>query len=121
MAYTYIWETRGLHRIFSGDITGDEILESNFELHANPKYNKIDYVIDDFSGIASCAIDHSHLEVIAKTNDIIAMTKGALKIALAVVDDEAIALAHTYKKMTENSRFQCEVFLSINEALDWVK
>jgi len=121
MAYTNIWKTNGLHRKFTGAITGDEFLESNFELHANPKYHKIDYVIDDFTDITSCTIDRRHLEVIAKTNDIIAMTKGTLKIALAVVGDEAISLAHAYKDITENSRFQCEVFLSLNEALDWVK
>lgn len=121
MAYTNIWKPNGLHRKFAGEITGDEILESNFELHANPKYHTIDYVIDDFTGITSHAIDRNHLEVIARTNDIIAMTKGPLKIALAVVDDEAIALAHAYKKITKNSRFQCEVFFSLNEAFDWVK
>ena len=121
MAFTNTWTNNGLHRKFAGDISGDEILESNFEIHANPKFQKISYVIDDFIDITSLAMDREHLEIMAKTDDIISMTKGALKIALVVADDKGIKLAQTYKKITEDSLFQVEVFLSLDEALNWAK
>jgi hypothetical protein len=121
MPYINIWEPDGLYRAFTGEISGDEILESNFELHANPKYHNISYIIDDFTGATSCAIDINHLEILAKTNNIISMTKGNLKIALAVVDTEAIELAYAYKNITANSRFQCEIFLNLHDAKEWVK
>ena len=121
MASINTWSDNGLHRKFAGNVTGDEILESNFELHENPKFQKISYVINDFIDITSYAIDREHLEIIAKTDSIISMTKGALKTALVVADDESTELAYAYKKITEGSLFQCEVFLSFDEALDWVK
>ena len=122
MSHTNIWKNKGLHREFSGVVTGEEILESNFELHANPKFHEINYIIDDFSHVSHLAMDADHIKILAKTNNIIAMSKGKLKMALLLKDDGLglQELAEHYIALTQNSRFQIKIFYTLEDIQKWV-
>ena len=120
MPHSLIWETDGLYRKFTGDIDTFEVLNSNFELHEHPRFKDIKYIINDFTEVASISIESSHTEIFAKTDEIIANTKGKLKIALFIIQEAHLPLAKSYREEMKGNRFECEIFASIKEAREWV-
>ena len=120
MPYTNTWETDGLYRKFTGKISGDEILESNFELHTDPDFQKIKYIINDFTEVTGHSIETIHTKVYALTDEMVSRTKGKLKIALVVTQDPLIALANSYREEMIGNRFECDIFQTIEDARKWV-
>jgi len=120
MPYTLTWASNGLFRKFTGNVSGDEILKSNFELHVDPYFQDITYVINDFTEMTSHSIETSHTEVYAKTDDIVSNTKGRLKIALIVSQADHIELANSYCEQMEDKIFECEIFRTEKDARIWV-
>ena len=120
MPYTNTWESEGLYRVFVGEITGDEILESNYELHEDPNFQAIKYIINDFIEVTGHSIVTAHTKAYATSDNIISNTKGKLKIALVVTQPPLLALANSYREQMRGKLFECEIFQSIEDARKWV-
>lgn len=120
MSHTNTWETEGLYRKFTGYVSGEEILKSNFELHAHPDFNKLKYIINDFTEMSDHSIEIAHAKVYATTDDVVSVTKGALKIALLITQADLLILANNYRVHLKNETFECEIFKTIEEARAWI-
>ena len=120
MSYINTWESEGLYRKFVGEINGDEILESNYELQADPNFQEIKYIINDFTEVTGHSIETAHTKAYATSDDIISNTKGKLKIALVVTQTPLIALANSYREQMIGKLFECEIFRTIQDARKWV-
>lgn len=119
MAHTYLWESAGLYRKFVGEISGEEILTSNFEIQNREEFMTIKYIINDFTDISGYTVNKAHTGIYARTDDIISDTKGKLKIAIVADKDEIIALAESYRQQMTNRQFSCEIFKTLQEAKKW--
>lgn len=121
MSHTNHFETAGLYRHFNGHVSGEEILQGNLQLHSDPRFKGLRYVINDFSQIDSHSIAPLHTKVYASTDNIIAKTKHALCIALVVTTPEHEALARHYRQNLQADAFQCGIFHSVDEARAWLE
>ena len=119
MPHTIIWESEGLYREFTGEISGDEILESNLELHIHPDFQSIKYIINDFTKVTTHSIEINHTKAYATTDKVISNSKGRLKIAIVVVNDSLIDLAQGYREQMLESLFECEIFKALESARSW--
>lgn len=120
MAHTIIWKQNCLYRKFTGEITAEEILKSNFDMHAHPRFAKIKYLVNDFSEVTAAHMDEGHTQIFASTDDIISDTKGKLKIAIVTSNNPAhIELAEGYRAAMEHKLFECEIFASVKDAKQW--
>jgi len=119
MSHTNNWETNGLYRKFSGILCGDEILNSNFELHTDPRFQDIKYIINDFLDVTEFSIKTTHTSAYAKSDEIISNAKIKLRIAILVTNPELIDLANDYRNKMKDCSFDCEIFQTIEEARKW--
>lgn len=119
MPHTNTWEPGGLYRKFTGKISGEEILESNFELQANPDFQEIKYIINDFTEVTGHSIETVHTKVYASTDEMASNTKFNLKIALVVTQDPLITLANSYREEMIGNKFECDIFQTIEDARKW--
>jgi len=120
MPHENSWNSESLYRKFSGEISGEEILESNFELQAHPNFSVIKYIINDFTNVTEHTVKAMHANVYAKTDNIIANTKGKLKIALVVPPTSpVIEVANNYREQMRGSLFSCEIFSTFKDAENW--
>ncbi|MCK4839447.1 MAG: hypothetical protein KAS94_11645 [Desulfobulbaceae bacterium] len=119
MSHTNTWETNGLYRKFTGVITAGEILESNFKIHVHPDFQKIKYIINDFTEISEHSLEKLHMKAYALTDDVISETKGHLKIAIVVNQDALIDLAKNYRQQMKDKMFECEIFQTVDDARSW--
>ena len=120
MSHTKTWESGGLYRKFTGKISGEEILESNFDLHMDSNFQTLNYIINDFTEVTDHSVEITHTKVYASTDEIISNTKGKLKIALVVTQDPLIVLANSYREEMIGKRFECDIFNTIEDAREWV-
>lgn len=109
-----------MYRKFTGTITSIEILESNLELHVHPGFEKIKYIINDFSEVTGHTVVEGHTRAYASSDDMASITKGRMKIAIVVDKEPLVALARAYQEQMEGKIFECEVFQSLGEAREWV-
>ena len=120
MAHTNTWNENGVFRKFTGKISPEEILKSNFDMHEDPRFENIKYIINDFTGVTEHEVNKDHTKIYATTDDIISDTKGNLKIAIVAIQDAHIALANNYREEMKNKFFKCEIFQTVEDAQKWV-
>lgn len=120
MAHTISWNIEGIIRNFSDEISPDEILQSNFDIHNQPKFENVKYIINDFREVTSLNVDTAVTKIYASTDDIIARTKGKLLIAIIATHKEHLALAENYQKEMKNNLFKCEIFKNLEDAQKWI-
>lgn len=119
MPNTLIWKPHYLFRKFTGDVTGEEILKSNFDLQAQPGFAAIKYIVNDFTDVSTLLIDTHHTKIYASTDDIISETKGKFKIAIVVNQKAHVDLAKSYRDSLTNNLFDCEIFETVEDAKKW--
>lgn len=120
MAHTNIWKSDGLYRIFTGEVSGDEILISNLELQSDIRFKDIEYVINDFSEITGHSIGVTHTEAYALVDQVISRTKHTLKIALVVPQPSFLDLAKNYCEFMRDQTFECNILQTVAEAQSWI-
>ena len=121
MPHKNTWNANGVLRKFSDEVNGDEILKSNFDLHVDPRFREIKYIINDFTDTKTLLLDTTHTRTYASTDDIISEIKGEFKIAIVVNKDEHIALANAYQQQLKSNLFTCEIFKTLDEAQTWAE
>ncbi len=120
MPYTNNWQEKGLYRKFTGTISGIEILEANLKLHVDPRFNNIEYVLNDFTEVGDLRVETKHTSAYAASDKVISDRMHGLKIALVVTTELQIELANAYREQMKDSNFKCEVFTSLDDAYKWV-
>lgn len=120
MSHTNTWEPDGIYRKFTDTVSGDEILESNFELQSSPNFLSIHYIINDFTEVTGHSIEVVHTKAYASTDEVISASKLNLKIALIVTQGPLIELAYGYREQMKSNRFECEILETIEAARDWI-
>jgi hypothetical protein len=57
-----IWEDHGVVRQFSGKVGDREFIQSSIEIQADPRFDNLGYVIQDFSRCTELAVDDDTIE-----------------------------------------------------------
>jgi len=84
MTYDLQWLDKGLYRRFSGAIDGEEIANSNLQLHGDPRFDELQFIIDDFSGIDAIDLADGDLSLIANINKVGEVHSRDVKIAVVL-------------------------------------
>ena len=119
MAHENIWEEKGLYRVFSNVISGKEVLDSNLELHGDPRFDTINYVLNDFSTIEDFQVSEMDITLIANIDAVAARSKPALKIAIVATYEPLLEWIHKYSEKMVNSIFETHLFDNLEDARQW--
>lgn len=120
MPHTILWKKNGVVRKSNGTISGEEILQSNFDLQAHLKFGDLKYIVNDFTSVTEHNIELGHTKAYAASDDIISNTIYELKIAIVVIQEDLIDLASYYKYQMTNMYFDYEIFESEENARQWI-
>ena len=120
MSHEITWRENGIYRKFSNIVHPEEILQSNFATHEDPRFLEVDYIINDFIDIEKIAMDPEHSRIFASTDDMVANNREKkMKIAI-VIQREYQPLAEAYRQSLSTHVFICKIFNAINDAEEWV-
>lgn len=119
MSYLHQWNNRGLYRRFFGRISGDEILESNLKLQGDPRFDSINYIVNDFLRISDFDIDSGDIKRISAIDKAAALSNSKIKIANVVKSDSLLAMVNTYIELMKASGYQYMTFDNFEAAEIW--
>lgn len=120
MAHKITWEPKGVYRRFNGIVTGEEILESNLTLQANPRFDEINYVLNDFTQVSDHTITLSDTNAYAVTDEIASHKKPHLKIAIVVTRKDHFELADTYCDLMKSMKYEAKISKTTDQAYRWL-
>lgn len=62
MPFELLWESRGVVKHHHGHLTGDELIASASAVGSNPRYDRLRYIINDFTAVGSHEVTNHHIE-----------------------------------------------------------
>ncbi len=119
MAYTIRWARHGLIWTYSGVLTGEELIKSNLEIYADPRFAQLHYQIVDLRAVREFKVLPKHMRRIAELDA--AANDLNRRIRVAVVTNEVTG-AHMNRSYDENSpepHWETRVFKDYGEADVW--
>ncbi len=119
MAYQYIWKEHILYRVFTEDISGDEVLNSNLELQGDARFDDIKCLINDFSNISQFTLNVNDIDHFVAIDNASALSKKRLNIAMIATNQELLSWIYLYCAKMESSPYQCRLFDNIQSAQEW--
>lgn len=120
MPYQNKWEEVGLHRTFTGTISGQEVLTANLSIQGDPRFDDINFVLNDFTAIDGFDVTEIDISKIVATDNAAAISNPNLKIAIVATDKSLLEWIYMYLGKMETSPYQCQIFHNKNDALTWV-
>ena len=120
MAHLNTWEEKGLYREFKDNITGKEVLNINFTIQGDPRFDQIKYVINDFTQVTDFDFSDLDIKLLAITDDIAAKSNPMLKIALIITLEPLLEWADLYCEHMKDSPYTCKIFKHLSDAKKWV-
>lgn len=121
MPYKNTWEQRGVYRVFSGKITGEEILEAVQKVEADARFDKIKYVINNFLDVTEIDVSPKDIKIIAAIDTAAALSNSDIKIAQLATDPQIAALNVLYSEAAGSSPYPTKVFHTLEDARKWIE
>lgn len=121
MPYHNTWKDNGVTRTYHGDITSNEILNSNASVQTDPRFSEIKYIINDFTNINSCEASEDDINAIAAIDYGSSQARNIPdKIAIVTRNETLLNWAHIYFEKMKGSPYIFKICDSMDEALQWV-
>lgn len=122
MPYTTTWLINGIIWTYSGVLTGEDLLNSNFEIFGDERFDDIRYQIVDLTAVEKVEVTQNHMRKVAHLDMAAARTNPRVKIAVVTTEDDGKLISDIYDQYTEGkSPWVTQVFATLAEAKAWLK
>lgn len=120
MNFEIVWEPpRGVVKRHFGHVTGNDVLAANTKTEADPRFDSLRYVINDFLGCTGVSVSSAELEEIAAIDRAAALINPNISLAMVAVLPEIVAAANAYANDTLTI-YPTRVFCSMADARAWL-
>ncbi len=120
MPYQIQWESNGIVWTYSGVLTGDDLLNSNFEIFGDERFDDLRYQIVDLTHTEEIAANEKHMRKIAHLDIAASRSNPRIKIAVVTNSEDGLNLSNTYDQYTKGKiPWKTKVFSTIEEAKAW--
>lgn len=120
MPYRLDWELpHGVVKIFYGEISGQELLESVIAVEGSPHFDRLRYVLNDFRACTGLSLAAEEAEEMTAIDRGAAITNSAIVIAIVAEDPGLLAAARDYADAPLNP-YPTRVFTQMEAARQWL-
>lgn len=117
MPFKILQEPRGVHAVFSGRLTAEELLAATVKIHSDPHYDDVRYIIIDHTAVDEFSLDQAVMDEI-KAHRIGAHFSNS-RIHLAFVTTDQKLLAKITQENDGTTPYQTRVFSNLHDARHW--
>lgn len=122
MPYLISWQKHGVIWRYSGVLTGEDLLQSNFDIFGDERFDDIRYQIVNLTAVDHIEVTEKHMRKVAHLDMAAARTNPRVKVAVVSNSEAATQLNVYYDKYCdEKSPWETQVFSTIDEAEAWIK
>ena len=120
MGYEVIWERKGVVKRFFGHITSADMIKPVIATEADPRFDDLRYVINDFMDVSSVSVSPSTVDEISAVDSAAAMSNPNIRISVAATHPAVVALARQYADSPLNAYPTC-IFPDLEQARAWAE
>lgn len=118
MAYELIWEPRGVVKRFTGKVSDQDMLQSVVDTEADPRFDALRFVINDFLEIQQITTSLQVVEEISIMDAGAAFSNSRIKVAVVTTSVDVINLSTAYINSPLN-QYPTQIFSTMVEARSW--
>ena len=118
MPYTIAWEPKGVCWEYSGNVTGDEIVEASTSIYGDPRFDDLRYKLVNFIGADAIDMNEKQVDIVSSQHKAAAISNPHIKTAIV-----SKTVTENIKKFVFNlndSPWPVKVFDDIEEANKWL-
>ena len=119
MGFHVHWENRGVVKRYFGQVSAEELIAPVIATEADPRFDRLRYVINDFLDATSVTFTQADIDEIAACDIGAALTNPRIKVAVVVVQEDVIELVGRYIQAS-GLAYPTRVFPTIAQARAWV-
>ena len=120
MAYTNVWEPRGVTTRFTGFVTAEEYVRSAEEICADARFDGLQFVIKDLLAIDGHAIEPETSDAIAAIRYGARFTNPNIYLVLLTTDERLMPIAHPDTGSFLHGLYETHAFASDAAARRWL-
>ena len=122
MSYELIWEDRGVLFQFWDVVSGDELVQSNLDVYADPRFESIECELVIFSDSVEFAASSESVRRVAKMDATASQRNPNIVVAIVASQLVIQGLVNLYRLQSdfEGSTWETEFFETVDEARTWI-
>jgi len=121
MPYEIEWRDRGVYWTYTGVVTGEDILQSNFDIYGDERFDDLKYQIENLLEAESIQVSERHMQKVAHLDAAAARTNKDVRVAVVAREADAAMLQKLYEKHSKDEGWPARLFDSVEAAEAWVK
>jgi hypothetical protein len=114
-----IWEEKGLHWKFSGDVTGDEILRALLRRDMDCRFRGMRYLIVDFGKIDAYLVSEDETLKVAEYDAELEGLAPGLRVAIVSERDDVFQSTDVYNDENVETSWKIKIFSELTAARAW--
>ena len=120
MAYELVWEDNGVYWKYSGNVTGNEIIDASTSIYGDARFITLKYKFVDYFDVENFEMDQSQLALIAYQHLAAERANPYLKNAILIKPDHKMTqMAHEFAAFFRRSSWEVKIFTNLEEANKW--
>ena len=121
MAHELVWESNGVYWKYSGNVTGNEIIDASTSIYGDARFITLKYKFVDFFDVKNFEMDQSQLALIAYQHLAAERANPYLKNVILIKPGQKFTqMAHEFAAFFDKSSWEVKVFTDLEEANSWV-
>jgi hypothetical protein len=121
MPHEIVWEHKGVLKRLSGQVPAAEFQRSVELIQADPRFDDIRYVINDFTAVSGHGLDEQHLLELAAIQYGARASNPQVRVIYVGCDSELTRLLRSVLIDSQRSVYQVALFPTLPQARDWLQ
>ncbi len=119
MPYVTSWNQKEVYCKFTGELTGQELIDCNMAMYGNPNFDVVHMQIFDMLEVTQIAFTADDVKKVAAFDRAAAKMNPRMKCALVSTDQIAQSLSKIYQNEIRSSPWEGKSFQTLKEAREW--
>lgn len=120
MPYVINWNPHGVEWIYSGTITGKEIIQSNEAIYGDPRFDDLRYQLVDFTRVVDFAVSSKEMRQMAHLDAAASRSNPEIRLAVIAPEKAGRELCQSYLDSSGNLNWRVRVFENRDAAEAWL-
>ena len=119
MPYVISWNKKEVYCKFTGELTGQELIDCNMAMYGNPNFDVVHMQIFDMLEVTQIAFTADDVMKVSAFDRAAAKMNPRMKCALVSADQVAQRLSKIYQNEIRSSSWEGKSFQTLKEAREW--
>jgi hypothetical protein len=113
------WVKDGVLWDYSGEISSEEILQSNKIVYSTPEFDHLRSEIAEFIGASRGDVTERDVRLVAAVDASAALSNPRIVVALVADDEDILSLFERYRDASLKTTWRIEIFRTLKDAVTW--